>query len=112
MPLNKWSSPAACSVMVWTISGWPWPRRDDIWPEVKSRICLPSLVVIMWPLAPVMITGLKLPPYRIVDALAADQNLAAVTSGYMLEAGAVVGTGIAGRGEGGGGSKRGRLQCG
>ena len=38
MPLNRWSSLAACRVTVATISGCEWPRIALIWPEVKSRI--------------------------------------------------------------------------
>ena len=62
MPLNRWSRLAAWSAMVWTISGCPWPIRQDICPEVQSRIRRPVEVYIKASEACVIISGWKAIP--------------------------------------------------
>ena len=61
MPLNRWSSLAACRVTVATISGCEWPRIALIWPEVKSRIWRPSSVNRKLPAAWSMISRVNAP---------------------------------------------------
>ena len=43
MPLNRWSSWATPSLTAATIAGCACPRTALIWPDVKSRIGVPSL---------------------------------------------------------------------
>ena len=44
IPEKRWSRAAAWSVIVCTISGCPWPSKQDICPDVKSSTLCPEAV--------------------------------------------------------------------
>ena len=62
MPLNRWSSVSTASRTVATTSGWAWPRIALIWPEVKSRMARPALVVDEGAGGPFDHAGTNVPP--------------------------------------------------